>query len=190
MDVSQIKKQMLLELKFHPKRINHILSMAKLAKKLAHYYHESKNNALIACYLHDITKYLPFEEAKALIHAYYPLEDITKWVQPALHAMSAAAYAKKIGIENQEIINAVMYHTTARPNMSRFEMIIYISDYCEETRTFDSSHILKEAYVSLERASLMILNETIDYLLQNNQTVMSFSYDAKEEFQKILGGNE
>ncbi len=54
-----------------------------------------------------------------------------------LHALAAAIIAKEeMKIEDEDILNSVIYHTTGREDMSLLEKIIYIADYIEPSRDF------------------------------------------------------
>lgn len=57
-----------------------------------------------------------------------------------MHAFLGAAVAKKdYGIEDEEILSAIYYHTTAKPDMSPLEKLIYIADMTEPGRTIPQS---------------------------------------------------
>lgn len=52
-----------------------------------------------------------------------------------IHAKLGAYLAgKKYGVEDPEILDAITWHTTGKPEMSKLEMIIYIADYIEPQR--------------------------------------------------------
>ena len=58
-----------------------------------------------------------------------------KRVPSLLHGKVGAIYAReKYGVEDKDILNAISYHTTARPGMSLLEKIIFIADYIEPSR--------------------------------------------------------
>ena len=56
---------------------------------------------------------------------------------PVWHGFAAAEYLRQVvGIEDEQIINAVRYHTTARAGMSRLEQIIYLADLTSDERDY------------------------------------------------------
>ena len=65
-----------------------------------------------------------------------------------------------------DILNAIRYHTTGRPDMSRLEKIVYIADYIEPGRkqNQDLSLIRRLAYQDLDSAMEKILADTLTYL--------------------------
>lgn len=170
----------------HPGRKIHTYSVAKLAQVLSHIYHVDEDKAICASYAHDLTKYWTDEEAIKLITEMNPNEDYSSWGRYALHALSGAYYIKKLGVNDDDIFNAIKYHTTGRKEMSKLEQIIYISDYCEETRPFDSSSILKEALISLDKAMLMIIQSEISRHLEKHHQVMTLSTEALQYYQKLV----
>ena len=84
-----------------------------------------------------------------------------------LHAKVGALLAeKKYDIEDQEVLSAIRWHTTGKPDMTLLEKIVYVADYIEPKR--DKAPNLKEvrkmAFVDLDRALLKILEDTLNYL--------------------------
>ncbi|MGD9909019.1 MAG: bis(5'-nucleosyl)-tetraphosphatase (symmetrical) YqeK [Candidatus Izemoplasmatales bacterium] len=186
MNISALKEIVDTAFVHHPSRRIHTYSVAKLAQVLAHIYHVEEEKAIYASYAHDLTKYWTEEEAILLIESMNPSEDISSWGKFALHALSGAYYIKKLGVNDDDIFNAIKYHTTGRKEMSKLEQIIYISDYCEETRPFDSSSILKEALVSLDKAMYMIIQSEVLRHLEKHHLVMELTTEALLYYQKIV----
>ena len=62
--------------------------------------------------------------------------------KPAGAAAGVARFAgaeyirQQLGIEDEDIINAVRYHTVARAGMSRLEQIIYLADLTSSERDY------------------------------------------------------
>lgn len=84
-----------------------------------------------------------------------------------LHAKVGALLAeKKYDIEDQEVLSAIRWHTTGKPDMTLLEKIVYVADYIEPKR--DKAPNLKEvrkmAFVDLDQALLKILEDTLNYL--------------------------
>ena len=84
-----------------------------------------------------------------------------------LHAKVGALLAeKKYDIEDQEVLSAIRWHTTGKPDMTLLEKIVYVADYIEPKR--DKAPNLKEvrkmAFVDLDQALLKILGDTLNYL--------------------------
>lgn len=68
-------------------------------------------------------------------------------------------------ITDQDMINAVSYHTTGRANMSRLEKIIYLADAIEPNRNYPGVEKVRElAFQDLDKACLLSLEHSIDYV--------------------------
>ena len=91
-------------------------------------------------------------------------------------------------MDDKAILNAVLNHTTGRPEMSRLEKIIYIADYIEPGRKHapNLSQVRALAFHDLDRALLQILKDTLDYLQSIESpidplTQRTYDYYIKEE---------
>jgi len=134
------------------KRRNHILEVEKMAVRIGEVYAPGQENELIlraAGLLHDVTKEYTAEEHVSTLARYgqTPAE-IELEAPKTLHAMSAAAMIpdKFPKFALPEIVGAVRYHTTGKPNMNTFEKIIYLADYIDESRKFDECIRLREMF--------------------------------------------
>ena len=84
-----------------------------------------------------------------------------------LHAKVGAYLAReKYGIKDPDILNAIQNHTTGRKNMSLLEKIIFVADYIEPGRKHapNLAEVRKLAFMDIDRALLMILRDTLQYL--------------------------
>lgn len=119
-----------------PKRYEHTLGVMDMSVKLAEIYGVDVNKACLAGLLHDCAKYMPINEMHEICERYFvKLNDIEYNEVGLLHSKAGACYAiEKYGIKDQDIINAIMYHTTGKPDMTLLEKIIYVADYIEVNR--------------------------------------------------------
>lgn len=101
----------------------------------------------------------------------------------------------KFGINDKDIINAILYHTTGRPAMSTLEKIIYIADYIEPRRIKapNLTEIRRMAFVDLDCTMLMILGDTLEYLkkrhkdrkdIMDEMTVKTYDYYKQLELDR------
>lgn len=153
-------------------RYSHSLGVKDTAIKLALKYGESTYKASIAGLVHDCAKNMKNDEIISLVKENgYEVDDIYKNNPELLHGLAGAIVAKKVmGIEDEDIFNAIAYHTTARENMSLLEKIIYIADYVEPSRKFPGiNELRKVAYESLEEALILSLSNTIGYVVSKEK---------------------
>ena len=138
-------------------RYNHCVNVSKEAVKLAKRYGGDEEKAAVAGILHDITKEMPKEEQLQIMHdSGIILDDIQKNAPKLWHGISGSVYIKKhFGIEDEDILNAICYHTTGRAGMSLLEKIIFVADFTSEERTYKGvATMRKKSRKSLEDAML------------------------------------
>lgn len=168
-------------------RFNHTLEVVKIAELLANKYHADIEKVKIAAILHDVTKYDAVENHQLLMKSHFNNDDCIHWPKPIWHALSAVIYAKDtLGITDVEILNAIKYHTTGRPNMSLIEKIIFVADFIEPTRKFDNSIFRNAAFNDLDLAVFMILKSQNDYLISIGEIPVSVETEALMYFQNIM----
>ena len=101
--------------------------------------------------------------------------------QELWHSIIAPVIARKVfGIEDEEILNAMRWHTTGKENMTNLEKIIYLADLIEPSRRFDGVDEIREvAYKDLDLAMLKALTHTTIYLLTQGCAVDINSVKAR-----------
>ena len=149
-------------------RFDHTLGVAYTAANLASVHDEDVQKALIAGYLHDCAKNLSHEEQMKVCKKYdIELSDVEKRNPSLIHAKAGMCLAEyKYGIDDKEILNAIRWHTTGHPGMTKLEMIVFIADFIEPNRKpLEHMEIIrKEAFKNLEACMLIILRDTLNYL--------------------------
>ncbi|MBO7601215.1 MAG: bis(5'-nucleosyl)-tetraphosphatase (symmetrical) YqeK [Lachnospiraceae bacterium] len=149
-------------------RYDHTIGVADTAFLLAGMYGADPDKAYLTGLLHDNAKaYSSDELLKQAIQFNLEITPIERRFPALLHAKVGAYYAKeKYGIDDEDILNAIAYHTTGRPNMTVLEKIIYIADYIEpgRDRQPNLNVIRKAAFTDIDTALLMILSDTVGYL--------------------------
>ena len=155
MSIAEYKK--IIKSMMSENRYNHCVNVSKEAVKLAKRYGGDEEKAAVAGILHDITKEMPKEEQLQIMHdSGIILDDIQKNAPKLWHGISGSVYIKKhFGIEDEDILNAICYHTTGRAGMSLLEKIIFVSDFTSEERTYKGvATMRKKSRKSLEDAML------------------------------------
>lgn len=154
-----------IKLNDHPNRLKHTLSVYKRAIELGVLYNADIEVLKIASLLHDITKHENDDYHKKLIN---DSDILLKYPKPMWHAFSAAKLAENLNVKNKKIIEAIKYHVFGKIEMNLETMILCVSDFSEETRTFKES---KEVYLiaqsNLTDAYLLALESTINHLKKN-----------------------
>lgn len=149
------------------KRFNHSLEVAKEAKNLAIQYDFDEEKAFLAGILHDCCKCFGLDKIYEVCDKFsFEMDDVLKKQPDLAHSFLGYFIAKEeYGIEDNDILNSIKYHTTGKENMTLLEKIIYIADYIEPTRAhFDGIEKARElAYINIDIAMEKILKDTIEY---------------------------
>ncbi|MGL5259275.1 MAG: bis(5'-nucleosyl)-tetraphosphatase (symmetrical) YqeK [Lachnospiraceae bacterium] len=169
MKIAETKKiQKILSKELDKKRYEHTLGVAYTASCLAMCYGENIQDAKIAGLLHDCAKCMDDKKKKniCLKHG-IPINEAETENPFLLHAKVGSFLAMhKYHIKEQHIIDAILNHTTGRPNMTMLDKIIYVADYIEPSRTHAQNlpEIRALAFHNLDEALFLILEDTLSYL--------------------------
>ncbi len=126
-------------------RFAHTQGVVKMAKELALRWGEDTEKAEIAAWFHDVRR---------------PAGNLE-------HGPAAAQLLQKLfGVEDEDILNAIRYHTTGRPGMSRLEMVLKTADQLEEGRDYPGVEEMR-AFTALppEECVLRLMTHTKAYVL-------------------------
>ncbi len=168
--------------KLSEKRFSHILGVEETAIHLAKIHGVDEYQARLAAILHDYAKEIPSETKKELCKKYkIKLDDVMKKQLDLTHSFLSAELAKnEFGIIDEDVLNAIRYHTTARTKMSLLEKIIYIADLIEPYREdYEGLDEIKEASEhNLSRAVELGLLNKIEYTTYRKKLVHPLSIEA------------
>ena len=149
-------------------RYEHTLGVEFTATAMAMKYGVDMEKAEIAGLLHDCAKCVDDDEKLDECKKYkLELTEVEKRNPFLIHSKLGAVYAKKLyGIRDQEILSAIRFHTTGRPDMTMLEKIVFIADYIEPGRykAKNLKEIRQIAFEDIDEAMYMILRDTLDYL--------------------------
>ena len=171
-------------------RYIHSVGVAGTAVSLAMKYGENIYKAQIAGILHDCAKCYDDEELVRLCRKKeIEVTDFEEKHGFLLHAKYGAYLAEnKYGIRDEDILNAIRWHTTGREGMSLLEKIVFISDYIEPTRNKaeELSSIRYEAFNGndIDKVLLMIMRDTIKYLNASDNSIDKTTISAYEFYEK------
>ena len=156
------------------KRYAHTLGVRYTAAALAMRHGCSVEKAQMAGLLHDCAKGYSGEELLALASKYGL--DISKAEMKTphlLHAKVGAYLAEyEYGVTDEDILNAIRFHTTGKPGMTMLEKIVFIADYIEPNRRMLKGlpRCRALAFENLDVAMYEILKSTLEYLCGQEET--------------------
>lgn len=186
-DIKEMKSR--LKKTLQPSRYEHTLGVSDTAFSLANYYGYPSDVAYVAGLLHDCAKYMTNDELLSYCKKYaLTVTEGEKKAPHLLHAKAGSYMAKhEYQVNNNDILHAILVHTTGCANMNLLDKIVFVADYIEPGR--DKAKRLNEirqmAYYNLDFAVLMILEDTIDYIEKKEQfldgsTKETYDYYLKE----------
>lgn len=180
LSTSEIKQYLKNHLK--EKRYIHTLGVSETAVKLAQINNLSSEKAEIAALAHDAAKNMPKEEMQEIMKRHnVNLSEDEKRNPELWHSIIAPYTAQeRLGIEDEEILDAVRWHTTGKENMSVLAKIIYIADMIEPNRNFPGlEEIRKAAFENLDRGVYLGLTHSLQYLLSRDMLVNENTIKAR-----------
>ncbi len=176
-----------------PSRFEHTLSVCQTAYYLALVHKANQKKVVKAAFLHDCTKCMSLDEHLKICKnaAYEP----TKYESENLgliHSKTGAIVARDVyGVKSKKVLNAIRFHTTGRPEMTKIEKIVFISDFIEPTRNFkfDITYIVDAAFNDLDLAVFYILEITLKHLRNKSKvfdptTIETYNYYKKLKEEK------
>lgn len=114
-------------------RFEHSIGVSEKAKELAIKFGLDKEKARLAGLIHDCAKCLPKEETNKIINENITIEQCEMINPKTYHAPVGAYVAKEIlGVEDNEILSAIRWHTIGSSTMTDFDKIIFIADKIED----------------------------------------------------------
>ncbi|MGM8364645.1 bis(5'-nucleosyl)-tetraphosphatase (symmetrical) YqeK [Virgibacillus sp. W0181] len=181
--ISRIKPQMTNE------RFNHTLRVARTANELAHIYDACAHKVELAALFHDYAKCWETTTLKNYIkenHLPIRLLDYHKelWHGP----IAAHLIQHNFNIEDEDILNAIRYHTTGRAHMSNLELVLFVADYIEPGRHFPGVEEVREAALKdLRYSAWLVVRNTIEFLFKNKATIYPDTFYAYNDLTKKMG---
>ncbi len=191
------KIHQLLKEDLKPKRLQHTFGVVDTAVLLAQKWGCSVENARLAALLHDCAKYLNKEEKCSICAKYNVSMNESELLNPELlHAKAGALLAyEKYKVRNTEVLSAIFYHTTGKPDMSLLEQIIFVADYIEPGRTHSDklSIYRQKVFDDLNYVTAKILKDTVKYLKKQADKKMiidPLTQKTYEFYKKFLDKKE
>lgn len=163
-------------------RYQHTLGVMETAISLAERYGADPEKAELAAILHDYCKYWEKDRMKEIIRERdnIPIEllnyDAELWHAP----VGAEVVRDELNISDEEILDAIRYHTSGRMDMTLLDKIIWLADYIEPGRHFPGVDEVRElARQDLDQALLKGLDNTIIFLIQKGKKIYPLTMIAR-----------
>lgn len=163
------------------RRWKHTLGVMESAVQFAHRYGADPSKAELAALLHDVAKYWPIEKQREIVIANQLEPDMLNYDPQLLHSHIGAHIAtERFEIQDQDILDAIRYHTSGREQMSLLDKVLCLADYIEPGRDFpEVENIRRLAESSLEEALVAGFDSTIQFLITRGKKVYPLTVQAR-----------
>ncbi len=127
-------------------RYAHSLNVAERAVFLAEKYGADKEKAEFAGLVHDICKGISNGEQLEMIEKAGIELDEDTLKSPALwHSIAGAVFCEhELSVTDEDVLNAVRYHTSGRGNMSILEKVVYMADLTSAERNYPDAEYTRD----------------------------------------------
>jgi predicted HD superfamily hydrolase involved in NAD metabolism len=144
-------------------RYEHTLRVADTAEDLARAHDLDADRARLAALMHDSARELGPDEFLKLAETWNLQVGESEQQSPKLlHGPVAAEMARELGIDDEEVLEALRAHTTGRPGMRPLALVLYVADKIEPARDYPSVGRLRDlAREDLHKAALESLRRAI-----------------------------
>ncbi|MBQ9246332.1 bis(5'-nucleosyl)-tetraphosphatase (symmetrical) YqeK [bacterium] len=161
-------------------RYIHSLGTMERAMELAKEFGLNEEKAEVAGLLHDCAKCLPTEELEKYKESF---DECEKLSTKTWHAPVGVIVAHRdFGVEDEEILSAIRWHTIGKKGMSDFEKIIFLADKIERrTRETDFREKIENALNerhNLDDAMLKSFSITIKSLIKRKLPICFQTVDV------------
>lgn len=178
-------------------RFLHSLGAQKKALELAQQFGLSapdRERVSIASLLHDCAKLLSPSELIEQCRSHHIAFTTDEQSSPqTLHPFVGAEMVRReLGIEDEDLLNAIRYHTTGRASMSDVEKVVFIADKIEENTRNPlytqkiASRLTGSDQDTLNQVVLYIMDSTITFLIEKRQIIHPRTLEARNYFLRHI----
>ena len=164
----------------------HSIRVANLAAARALGLKIPERQAIAAALFHDCAKNLTMDSP--YLEGFIPPDEWGEIPQTVWHQFAGAYVAERcFGVQDEDVLNAIRYHTSARPNMSELEKLIFLADMLEEERRYEGVDMLRQLFwqgENLDECLETALFETLKFLETKKADVYPLTQQAYLFYKK------
>ena len=173
-----------------PERYQHTIGVVYTAANLAYAHDYSGEKAMLAAVLHDCAKLQSIQDYIAECENYgIKTTEQSRKTPHLLHADLGAFFAKqKYHVDDEEILHAILVHSTGNCEMNTLDMILYLADFIEPGRKPFSGieEIRHLAYQDLERAVYEKADSVLSYASQKGFYIDERTVETRDYYKKKI----
>ena len=152
-------------------RYEHVKSVADLSYKIAKSNGFNPQKAYIAGFLHDLGKnvYISENDKDYSEEIKFINElnngDFSDLPSYAVHQVLGVYYAKKMfEIDDEKILNAILWHCTGNEQMMWIQKIVYAADKIDPSRGYDSTNLIRAMMDDIDEGFVTVLRANIEFI--------------------------
>lgn len=160
----------------------HSLRVAELAAAKAVKLGIPERKAIAAALFHDCAKNIP--DGHELLQGLAMPQEWGNVPKEVAHQFTGAYVAERaFGVTDVEILDAIRYHTSARPQMGTLEKLIFLADMLEPQRRYDVVDELRALFEKdLDECLTEALRQTLIFLERKGGEIYSLTEKAYEYY--------
>ena len=191
MNYLKLKEELSVHFEKNQKRFEHSMGVSEFAVEINNLFGFGLDNELlkITGLLHDIAKIYDFDTQVKMLEKYESQEVIEHYKKypSVIHAVLGAHLAREWYDVNDEVFNAIYYHTTGTSDMTRFMEVIYVADVVERGRTYkDAEYFRNLVLENFDNGLFKILESIIEMLKKKNEPIEDNTIKAFEYYRKMV----
>lgn len=175
-----------------PERYAHSIGAREKAAELAEKFQlpfEQQQRAALAGLLHDAAKLMSPDDLLTFCQERdLPLDEVDRQTPQTLHPFVGAELVREaFDLQDDDVLNAIRYHTTGRAGMSVVEKLVYIADKIEgNTRNplyiqRVTANLDYRKPWSLDLTTLYVLDSTMQFLMDKHQVIHPRTLEARND---------
>lgn len=169
-------------------RFEHTLGVEQTARQMARVFGENEEKAALAGLLHDCAKCMPLSQMiKAARHA--DVDPVMKESKALMHAVAGRCVAQEVyGVQDEDVLGAIRWHTTGHAGMTRLEKIIYLADVIEPNRkSYPGLEDLRALCMQdLDGAMHTALRQSLEHVREQGKTLHPDTLAALADYEPGL----
>ncbi len=174
--------------KLSKKRFVHSINVAEECYALAKHYGADEKRSYLAGLLHDIMKEEePEKQLKYTAESGLSPDPAEIAAKQLRHGIAGAYYVReKLGIDDEEIISAIRYHTVGCARMTLIEKIVYLGDMISAERDYKGIEKMREyCYKDIDLAMSVALIYQIQSVCGKCGHIPVSTYEAYNYYLKF-----
>ncbi|HHY06426.1 MAG TPA: HD domain-containing protein [Clostridia bacterium] len=172
----------ILKARLSPERFSHSLLVVETAMKIGEKLALNKDDLWLASLLHDYAKDLSCPELLAVARKNKLITCKVEELQPGLLHGPVGAFLcqQDLQLREQEVLQAICYHTTGHGEMSLLDKVVFLADLLEPSRSYAGvDELRKICEDDLDKGLLLAFDGTLQYLLREKLLIHPLTVQAR-----------